>query len=316
MRSTPRDWHRAVMRRRSGQGMKPLAARGCARPLTAPSTMALLEQPNHARCAIQLPDPPFSTERARSRSSAGYRPATLPLDSLVGSLAACPIPSLSARQAPYHTVAIPPSGEAAYVIDGLLYHEADLSIGTHHTDGGAVSDHNFALAYLLGFYFAPRISQPGRAAPLHLWTNKRLAGARTVHRRARRRKADHNPLERCLAPRDIGPHRDDQRFAPPQAPGSLSPSEWPGVGPTRNRTDRAHAVHARLARTARSAAAGDRGAQQGRSAQCPRPRWLLPPPRPVARSCARGAATPCERDCPRHRRYRALEHRISRPCAQ
>jgi len=64
---------------------------------------------------------------------------------------------LSARQAPYHTVAIPPSGEAAYVIDGLLYHEADLSIATHHTDGGAVSDHNFALAYLLGFYFAPRI---------------------------------------------------------------------------------------------------------------------------------------------------------------
>ena len=74
--------------------MKPLAARACARPLTAPSTMALLEQPNHARCAIQLPDPPFSTERARSRSSAGYRPATLPLDSLVGSLAARPIASL------------------------------------------------------------------------------------------------------------------------------------------------------------------------------------------------------------------------------
>ena len=92
------DKHRAVMARRSGQGMKPLAARACARPLTAPSTMALLEQPNHARCAIQLPDPPFSTERARSRSSAGYRPATLPLDSLVGSLAACPIPSLSWRE--------------------------------------------------------------------------------------------------------------------------------------------------------------------------------------------------------------------------
>jgi TnpA family transposase len=64
---------------------------------------------------------------------------------------------LSARQAPFHTVAIPPSGEAAYVIDGVLYHEADLSIATHHTDGGGVSDHNFALAYLLGFYFAPRI---------------------------------------------------------------------------------------------------------------------------------------------------------------
>jgi hypothetical protein len=32
--------------------MKPLAARACARPLTAPSTMTLLEQPNHTRCAI------------------------------------------------------------------------------------------------------------------------------------------------------------------------------------------------------------------------------------------------------------------------
>src|SRR5262249_60746922 len=43
------------------------------------------------------------------------------------------------------------------VIDGLLYHEADLSIATHHTDGGGVSDHIFALAHLLGFRFAPRI---------------------------------------------------------------------------------------------------------------------------------------------------------------
>ena len=44
-----------------------------------------------------------------------------------------------------------------HVIDGLLYHEADLSIATHHTDSGGVSDHVFALAYLLGFSFAPRI---------------------------------------------------------------------------------------------------------------------------------------------------------------
>lgn len=64
---------------------------------------------------------------------------------------------LTARQAPFHAVAIPPAGEAAHVIDGLLYHEADLSIATHHTDGGGVSDHVFALAYLLGFAFAPRI---------------------------------------------------------------------------------------------------------------------------------------------------------------
>jgi len=64
---------------------------------------------------------------------------------------------VSARHAPYHTVAISPAGEAAHVIDGLLYHEADLSIAVHHTDGGGVSDHVFALAHLLGFRFAPRI---------------------------------------------------------------------------------------------------------------------------------------------------------------
>ncbi|MBV8915270.1 MAG: Tn3 family transposase, partial [Acetobacteraceae bacterium] len=43
----------------------------------------------------------------------------------------------SARHAPYHAVAIPPAGEAAYVIDGVLYHEADLSILTHHAFGPA-----------------------------------------------------------------------------------------------------------------------------------------------------------------------------------
>ena len=64
---------------------------------------------------------------------------------------------VSGRHAPYNTVAIPPSGEAAYVIDGLLYHEADMTIATHHTDGGGVSDHVFGLAHLLGFRFAPRI---------------------------------------------------------------------------------------------------------------------------------------------------------------
>ena len=68
--------------------MKPLAARACARPLTAPSTMTLLEQPNRARCTINYRIHRSLMERARSRSSAGYRPATLSLDSLVGSLAA------------------------------------------------------------------------------------------------------------------------------------------------------------------------------------------------------------------------------------
>jgi len=78
--------------------MKPLAARACARPLTAPSTMTLLEQPNRARCTINCRIHRSLMERARSRSSAGYRPATLSLDSLVGSLAACPIPSRRWRE--------------------------------------------------------------------------------------------------------------------------------------------------------------------------------------------------------------------------
>jgi TnpA family transposase/transposase len=64
---------------------------------------------------------------------------------------------VSARHAPFHTVAIPPAGEAAHVIDGLLYHEADLASAVHHTDGGGVSDQVFGLAHLLGFRFVPRI---------------------------------------------------------------------------------------------------------------------------------------------------------------
>jgi TnpA family transposase len=64
---------------------------------------------------------------------------------------------ISGRYAPYHSVAIPPSGEAAHVVDGLLYHEADMTIATHHTDGAGVSDHVFGLAHPLGFGFAPRI---------------------------------------------------------------------------------------------------------------------------------------------------------------
>ena len=32
-----------------------------------------------------------------------------------------------------------------------------MTIATHHTDGGGVSDHVFGLAHLLGFHFAPRI---------------------------------------------------------------------------------------------------------------------------------------------------------------
>jgi len=65
---------------------------------------------------------------------------------------------ISDRYAPFHAKPISVSeGEAMHVLDGLLYHGADLEIAIHHTDGGGVSDHVFALCHLLGFRFAPRI---------------------------------------------------------------------------------------------------------------------------------------------------------------
>jgi len=72
--------------------MKPLAARACARPLTAPSTMTLLEQPNHARCAINC----RIHRSLRSEHGRVRRRVTVP--PLVGSLAARPIPSLCWRE--------------------------------------------------------------------------------------------------------------------------------------------------------------------------------------------------------------------------
>lgn len=65
---------------------------------------------------------------------------------------------LSGRYAPYNIKAISVAeGEAPHVIDGLLYHGADVDVAVHHVDGGGVSDHVFALCHLLGFRFAPRI---------------------------------------------------------------------------------------------------------------------------------------------------------------
>jgi TnpA family transposase len=47
--------------------------------------------------------------------------------------------------------------EALHVLDGLLYHQTEVSPRRHHTDGGGVTEHVFALCALLGFQFAPRI---------------------------------------------------------------------------------------------------------------------------------------------------------------
>lgn len=80
---------------------------------------------------------------------------------------------VSDRYAPFHSRVISAgAGEAAHVLDGLLHHGADLAIERHHTDGGGVSDHVFALCHLLGFRFAPRI--PNIAARrLHLFADMR-----------------------------------------------------------------------------------------------------------------------------------------------
>ncbi|MEM9814563.1 MAG: Tn3 family transposase, partial [Pseudomonadota bacterium] len=77
---------------------------------------------------------------------------------------------ISDRYAPLHSKVISASeGEAAHVLDGLLYHAADLAIAEHHTDGGGVSDHVFALCHLFGFRFAPRIPNIARRK-LHPFT--------------------------------------------------------------------------------------------------------------------------------------------------
>ncbi|AJA46824.1 transposase [Clostridium pasteurianum DSM 525 = ATCC 6013] len=47
--------------------------------------------------------------------------------------------------------------DAVHVIDGLLYHETELSIDEHYTDTAGYTDQIFGLSHLLGFHFAPRI---------------------------------------------------------------------------------------------------------------------------------------------------------------
>lgn len=65
---------------------------------------------------------------------------------------------ISDRYAPFFTKVIAATAsEALHVLDALLYHQSEISQARHHTDGGGVSDHVFALCALLGFQFAPRI---------------------------------------------------------------------------------------------------------------------------------------------------------------
>lgn len=47
--------------------------------------------------------------------------------------------------------------DAAYVLDGLLYHESDLALEEHYTDTHGYTEINFAAFALLGRHFCPRI---------------------------------------------------------------------------------------------------------------------------------------------------------------
>jgi len=49
------------------------------------------------------------------------------------------------------------ASEAAYILDGLLYHETDLRPHEHYTDTRGYTDALFGLCHLLGFRFAPRL---------------------------------------------------------------------------------------------------------------------------------------------------------------
>lgn len=65
---------------------------------------------------------------------------------------------ISDRYAPFFTKLMSATAsEAPYVLDALLYHQIEVTPFRHHTDGGGVSDHVFALCALFGFRFAPRI---------------------------------------------------------------------------------------------------------------------------------------------------------------
>jgi TnpA family transposase len=65
---------------------------------------------------------------------------------------------VSDRFAPFYTnVIAATASEALHVLDGLLYHQSDVTVRRHHTDGGGDSEHVFALLALLGFQFAPPI---------------------------------------------------------------------------------------------------------------------------------------------------------------
>ena len=75
--------------------------------------------------------------------------------------------------------------DAAYVLDGLLYHEADLEIDEHYVDTHGFTEANFTGFTMLGKKFAPRI--------------RGLHRQRIYHANPKR---DYGPLQAMLRQRD------------------------------------------------------------------------------------------------------------------
>ena len=69
---------------------------------------------------------------------------------------------ISDQYSPFHSNIINVGErDATYVLDGLLCHGSVLSIWAHYVDTAGFTDQLFALMYLSGFYFAPRIRNLG-----------------------------------------------------------------------------------------------------------------------------------------------------------
>src|SRR5215469_4732439 len=104
---------------------------------------------------------------------------------------------LSDRYAPFHTKVIAATAsEAVHVLDGLLYHQSEVSTHRHHTDGGGDSDHVFALCSLLGFLFAPRIPDLKSRRLYSFGRASAYPSLETADRGAHQRRTDPRTLAR------------------------------------------------------------------------------------------------------------------------
>ena len=152
---------------------------------------------------------------------------------------------LSGRYGPYFTKLIAATAsEALHVLDALVYHQDDVTIRRHHTDGGGDSEHVFALCTLLGFQL-PRIPDLKHrriysfAKPSDYPTLEPLIAGRINVELIRAHWAE---IFRIVAP----PCRRRGAFCHHAATRLISAPEWSGGGAARARQSRSAPLHPRL----------------------------------------------------------------------